>query len=127
MEAEVTIATDSARSIEDIVPAQHRWLFTRRGEEGQPLLALHPDRNNDDYRRVTFLAEATRYTRTHLGFFAKLILSAPRMSLNAYPISCIFCRRRYAHHNDLCLHSRGARRWRRRRMGKLRIEPPRQA
>ena len=42
MEAEVTIATDSARSIEDIVPAQHRWLFTRRGEEGQPLLALHP-------------------------------------------------------------------------------------
>ena len=23
-------------------------------------LALHPDRNNDDYRRVTFLAEATR-------------------------------------------------------------------
>jgi hypothetical protein len=60
MEAEVTIATDSARSLEDIVPAQHRWLFTRRGEEGQPLLALHPDRNNDDYRRVTFLAEATR-------------------------------------------------------------------
>ncbi len=59
MEAEVTIATDSARSIEDIVPAQHRWLFSRRGEEGQPL-ALHPDRNNDDYRRVTFLAEATR-------------------------------------------------------------------
>ena len=60
MEAEVTIATDSGRSIEGIVPAQHRWLFTRRGEEGQPLLALHPDRNNDDYRRVTFLAEATR-------------------------------------------------------------------
>jgi hypothetical protein len=60
MEAEVTIATDSARSIEDIVPAQRRWLFTRRGEKGQPLLALHPDRNNDDYRRVTFLAEATR-------------------------------------------------------------------
>jgi hypothetical protein len=63
MEAEVTIATDSARSIEDIVPAQHRWLFTRRGEEGQPLLALHLDRNNDDYRRVTFLAEATRPAR----------------------------------------------------------------
>ena len=60
MEAEVTIATDSGRSIEGIVPAQLRWLFTRRGEEGQPLLALHPDRNNDDYRRVTFLAEATR-------------------------------------------------------------------
>ena len=60
MEAEVTIATDSGRSIEGIVPAQHRWLFTRRREEGQPLLALHPDRNNDDYRRVTFLAEATR-------------------------------------------------------------------
>ena len=43
MEAEVTIATDSAPSIEDIVPAQRRWLFTRRGEEGQPLLALHPE------------------------------------------------------------------------------------
>jgi len=60
MAAEVTIATDSARAIEGIMPAQHRWLFTRRGEKGQPLLALHPQKDNDDYRRVTFLAEATR-------------------------------------------------------------------
>jgi hypothetical protein len=27
---------------------------------GKPLLALHPRRNNDDYRKVTFLADATR-------------------------------------------------------------------
>ena len=60
MADEVTIATDGTRAIEGIVPAQHWWLFTRRGEKGQPLLALHPRRNNDDYRRVTFLAEATR-------------------------------------------------------------------
>ena len=60
MAAEVTTATDGARAIEGIVPAQHRWLFTRRGEKGKPLLALHPRRNNDDYRRVTFFAEATR-------------------------------------------------------------------
>src|SRR5713101_4340891 len=60
MAAEEAFVIDSARTIEDIVPAQHRWLFTRRGEEGQPLLALHPRKNNDDYRRVTFLAEATR-------------------------------------------------------------------
>jgi hypothetical protein len=33
---------DCARTIEDIVPAQHRWLFTRKREEGLPLLALHP-------------------------------------------------------------------------------------
>jgi len=63
MAAEEAFVIDSARTIEDIVPAQHRWLFTRRGEEGQPLLALHPRKNNDDYRRVTFLAEATRPAR----------------------------------------------------------------
>ena len=60
MADEVTIATDSARAVEGVVPVQPRWLFTRKGEKGQPLLALHPRRNNDDYRRVTFLAEATR-------------------------------------------------------------------
>ena len=60
MVAEEAFVIDSVRTIEDIVPAQHRWLFTRRGEERQPLLALHPRWNNDDYRRVTFLAEATR-------------------------------------------------------------------
>ena len=56
MAAEVTIAADSAQAIEGIVPAQHRWPFTRRGKEG----TLHPRRNNDDYRRVTFLAETRR-------------------------------------------------------------------
>ena len=34
MADEVTIATDSARAVEGIVPAQHRWLFTRKGEKG---------------------------------------------------------------------------------------------
>jgi len=63
MAAEEAFVIDSARTIEDIVPAQHRWLFTRRGEEGLPLLTLHPRKNNDDYRRVTFLAEATRPAR----------------------------------------------------------------
>jgi len=60
MAARITIATDSARAIEAIVPAQHRWFFTRIGEEGQPLLALHPRTDDDDYRGVTLLTEATR-------------------------------------------------------------------
>ena len=34
--------------------------FSRGGARRAALLALHPDRNNDDYRKVTFLAEATR-------------------------------------------------------------------
>ena len=42
------------------MPAAGRWLFTRSGEEGQPLLALHPSTDNDDYCGVTFLVEATR-------------------------------------------------------------------
>jgi hypothetical protein len=35
--------------------AHHGWLFTRRGEERRPLLALHPRKNNEDHRRVTFV------------------------------------------------------------------------
>jgi len=56
--AAITSATEGARAIEGSMPAQNLWLFTRRREEGPPLLALHPGRNNDDYTRVKFLAEA---------------------------------------------------------------------
>jgi hypothetical protein len=59
MAARITIATDPARVIDGAVRAGHRWLFKRTAEEGQPLLALHPRTDNDDYRRVTFVAEAT--------------------------------------------------------------------
>jgi len=37
--------------------------FTRSGEEGKPLLALHPRCKRDYYRGVTFLVEATRPAR----------------------------------------------------------------
>jgi hypothetical protein len=60
MAARITIATDSARAIEAIVPAQHRWFFTWIGEEGRLLLALHPRTDDDHYRGVTLLTEATR-------------------------------------------------------------------
>jgi hypothetical protein len=35
-------------------PAARWWLFTRKGEEGQPLLALHPA-NNDIYQGSNIL------------------------------------------------------------------------
>src|SRR5215469_16553982 len=35
-------------------------VFHTRGEEGRPLLALHPACKRDYYGRVTFLVEATR-------------------------------------------------------------------
>jgi hypothetical protein len=50
----------TVRAGEGICTFNIRWLFTRRGEEGQPPFALHPGRNSDDYHKVTFLAEATR-------------------------------------------------------------------
>ena len=48
------------RSVQSVVLAADPWLFTQTREEGLPLLALHPNTDNDDYRVVTFLDEATR-------------------------------------------------------------------
>jgi hypothetical protein len=48
------------RSVQSVVLTAARWLFTRTGEEGKPLLALLPRTDNDDYPVVTFLVEATR-------------------------------------------------------------------
>ena len=48
------------RSVQSVVLAADPWLFTQTREEGLPLLALHPNTDNDDYRIVTFLDEATR-------------------------------------------------------------------
>ena len=47
-------------SVESVVLTAGRWLATTTGEEGKPLLALHPRTDNDDYPVVTFLVEATR-------------------------------------------------------------------
>jgi hypothetical protein len=48
------------RNVQSVVLAAGPWLLTQTREEGKPLLALHPSTDNDDYRVVTFLDEATR-------------------------------------------------------------------
>ena len=62
--ASTTIATDCAWKTEGVAAPHLGGFFTRTGEEGKPLLALHPRTENDDYCAVQRIGSDSKF-----GFF----------------------------------------------------------